>query len=189
MDTLPAPRRLTSHWTIVPKYIVPLVIAALLVFTIWAGLRDGTWWEIVLWGGFILVVELYAVAFAWDFCHASTDGTSLHVKGLRASAVVPLADVSEVVAFTRSRWPHIDIVLRTPTPLGREFRLMPKTDSLVAGGTAFWETFDLLSRNAATARHDAPPGAARTTRTRAPAVFGITAVVVAAIVAAALLIG
>jgi hypothetical protein len=166
-------RRLSSRWTLLPKYIMPALIAALLMFSAW---RAEVWWEalfyVVLFGG----AGLYAIAFAADLCHASTDGQQLFLRGIRRADAVPLTEIKEVAAFTNSKWPHIDLVFRRPTALGAEVRIVPRAD--------FWATYDLLAQHAETKHHDTDADAQRRTVTgaKAPLVFTITLVLVAIVV-------
>jgi hypothetical protein len=135
-------RRISSRWTFLPKYFLPALMLGLMAFAVW---RATGWGERTLYLVIFGWVVFYAVAFGWDLCHASTDGDTLLVQGLFRRDTIALREIKAIAGFTRSKWPHIDIVLRRPTALGAEIRIMPAD---------FWPTYDLLGAHADTKRYD-----------------------------------
>jgi hypothetical protein len=166
-------RRLSSRGTVVPQYIIPAFIAALLIFS---AVSAPVWWEslcyIMIFGG----AGAYAIAFAVDLCHASTDGQVLFLRGLRRTDAVPLREIKEVVAFTKAKWPHIDIVFRRPTAFGTDIRIIPRDD--------FWATYELLAAHAESKLHDNDEDVKRRAvkGARAPLIITVTIVLVAIVV-------
>jgi hypothetical protein len=166
-------RRISSRWTFFPKYLLPALMSGLMAFAVW---RATGWGERALYVVIFGCAVLYTVAFAWDLCHASTDGERLLVKGPFRHDTIPLHEIQAIAGFTRSKWPHIDIVLRRPTALGAELRIMPAD---------FWPTYDLLAAHAESKRYDNEYDAAHRSVSGkyAPLAFGLALAFVVIVIA------
>lgn len=145
--------RLSSYGTFLPQLAIPLVISWTIIEMIFAELSQGNatpnliGWGVVL--GALLAVSL---SFAWYLAFAWADGEIIHAWTIRGRAEIPFNTIRAVTAVSKSRYPHIVLLLDPPAAgLGAKIIIMPP---IGLTKEQFWAIYESLSGYARRADHD-----------------------------------